>query len=54
MEEERKRMAVATEAIDCGMRRLGGEGQGGNQRVHMGTFSNWETGVGVGEGRKHT
>ena len=54
MEEERKRMAVAMEAINCGTRRLGREGQGGNQHVHMGTFTDWETGVGGGEGSKHT
>ena len=54
MEEEKKRMAVATKAIECGMRRLGGEGQGGNQCVQMGTFTDWEIGVGGGEGRKRT
>ena len=53
MEEERKRMAVAAEAIDCGMRRLGEEAREGISMSIWGPSPTGKPGWGRGRQDRH-
>ena len=52
MEEERKRMAVAAEAIDCGMRRLGEKAREGISVSIWGPSPTGKPGWGAGKAGK--